>query len=141
MPVTNSAQDYAAESTIPVLVYSDNSDTRQNVINAIGRRPGKGMPLLEWTECATSDAVMTNLEKTEYKLLVLDGESAKVGGMAVARDITARFESPAPIIMLVARQQDEWLAKWANAVETIPSPWNSIDLQQAATRQLKRTGH
>ncbi len=70
-----------------VLLYSDDATTRQAVMGAIGRRAGKGLPLIRWDETATADAVVTKVESKPYALLVLDGEAAKVGGMAVCRQL------------------------------------------------------
>ena len=43
--------------SVELLVFSDDSDTRKQVIEAVGRRPDKGLPRVTWFECATAEAV------------------------------------------------------------------------------------
>lgn len=51
------------QPTATVLVYSDDSTTREQVRLAAGRRPAPDVPLVEFVECATPEAVIRELGK------------------------------------------------------------------------------
>jgi DNA-binding response OmpR family regulator len=119
-----------------VLLYSDDATTRQAVMGAIGRRAGKGLPLIRWDETATADAVVTKVESRPYALLVLDGEAAKVGGMAVCRQLKQEIYDCPPALVLTARPQDAWLATWSLADGYVAAPYDPRELQQAVASLL-----
>lgn len=109
-------------SIVNVLLYSDNIDTRQAVMDAVGVRPGKDLPQVNWIEAATEAGAVTKFTENEIDALVLDGETQKAGGMAVLRRLVVENECTAPALILVARQQDEWLAQYAGATATLLTP-------------------
>ena len=47
--------DQAASARLELLVFSDDATVRQEVIDGVGRRPAKGLPLVSWTEAALRD--------------------------------------------------------------------------------------
>ena len=121
---------------VDVLLYSDDVATRQAVIGAIGRRAGKGLPLIRWDETATAAAVVSKVETKGYGLLVLDGEAAKVGGMAVCRQLKQEIDDCPPVLLLMGRPQDAWLATWSLADDQVPAPYDPIELQRAVAALL-----
>lgn len=72
------------QPTATVLVYSDDSGTREQVRLASGRRPAADVPQVEFLECATPAAVIKELDKGGIDVCVLDGEAAPMGGMGVS---------------------------------------------------------
>ncbi len=68
------------QPTATVLVYSDDSNTRGQVRLATGRRPAPDVPQVEFVECATPAAVLTELDKGGIDVCVLDGEAVPMGG-------------------------------------------------------------
>nr|KEP23099.1 hypothetical protein DA06_12220 [Georgenia sp. SUBG003] len=123
--------------TVDLLIYSDDVDTRRAVIEAVGRRPGKGLPLVRWTESATHAGVVKKVEEGSFAILVLDGEAAN-GGMAISRQLKNEiFECP-PVLILTARPQDQWLATWADADAVVSAPYDPIELQEAVAGLLRR---
>ena len=123
--------------TVDLLIYSDDVDTRRAVMDAVGRRPGKGLPRVRWTEAATHAGVVSKVEKGDFALLVLDGEAAKVGGMAVARQLKDEIYNCPPVLILTGRPQDAWLATWAEADAVVPAPYDPIELQDAVAGMLR----
>ncbi len=121
---------------VDVLLYSDDVATRQAVMGAIGRRAGKGLPLIRWDETATADAVVRKVESNRYALLVLDGEAAKVGGMAVCRQLKQEIYDCPPALVLTGRPQDAWLATWSLADGHVAAPYDPMELQQAVAALL-----
>ncbi|TRW47171.1 response regulator transcription factor [Georgenia yuyongxinii] len=123
--------------TVDLLIYSDDVDTRRTVIEAVGRRAAKGLPLIRWTEAATHAGVLQKVADGDFALLVLDGEAAKVGGMAVSRQLKSEIYDCPPILLLIARPQDAWLATWSEADAYVSAPLDPIDLQEAVARLLR----
>lgn len=120
-----------SENSVKVLVFSDDVDKRRAVIEGVGTKPGALLPEIEWLEVATAQGVVDAMENGEFALLVIDGEAQKEGGPSVARKLEGLHEDMPPIIMLVARQQDEWIASWAGAAKTVPLPVDPISIQDA----------
>ena len=126
-----------SEDTIKALVFSDSSDTRQDVIDGVGRRPSPDLPQLEWIETATAWGAADAFERERPELLVLDAETVKDGGMSVARTLQDRFDKIPPIVILTARPQDSWLADWAGANQIVSAPFDPLDLQDKISRALR----
>ncbi|MDT0344674.1 DNA-binding transcriptional response regulator [Streptomyces litchfieldiae] len=126
------------ERTATVLVYSDDVNTREQVRLAAGRRPADDVPAVEYVECATLPAVLMELEKGGIDVCVLDGEATPAGGMGVCRQIKDEiFECP-PVLLLIARPQDAWLATWSRAEATVAHPVDPSDLATALASLLRR---
>src|ERR1700712_5393321 len=68
-----------------VLLYSDDAETRRQVILALGPRPHPDLPLLEYVEVATEPVVIQQMDSGRSDLAILDGEAAPAGGMGIAR--------------------------------------------------------
>lgn len=125
-----------SDEFVDVLLYSDDAATREAVIAAVGRRAAKGLPRIRWDETATGPAVVSKVEANRYALLVLDAEAAKVGGMALARQLKQEIYNCPPALLLIARPQDAWLASWSLAEGHVSAPYDPIELQQAVARLL-----
>src|SRR5699024_11550551 len=68
---------------VSVLLYSDDIATREQVRTSVGRRASIDTPRISWQDVATPAAAIDYVEKGDYDLLVLDGESAKFGGVGL----------------------------------------------------------
>ncbi|MFF7180654.1 hypothetical protein [Streptomyces sp. NPDC008121] len=110
------------QSSATVLVYSDDANTREQVRLAAGRRPAADVPPVEYIECATLPAVLKRLEAGGVDVCVLDGEAVPAGGMGVCRQIKDEVFHCPPVLLLIGRPQDAWLATWsrADAAATLP---------------------
>lgn len=122
---------------VDVLVYSDDRTTRRAVIESVGRRAGKGLPLVRWTETATHAAVLEKVSETDFAVLVLDGESAKVGGMAISRELKTSLYRCPRVIVTIARPQDAWLATWSEADAVVAEPLDPVDMQETLAGLLR----
>jgi DNA-binding response OmpR family regulator len=134
---TASARTADDTETVDLLIYSDDVETRRAVIEGVGRRAAKGLPRIRWTEAATHAGVLQKVEEHDFALLVLDGEAAKVGGMAVSRQLKNEVYNCPPVLILTGRPQDAWLATWAEADAIVPAPLDPIELQEAVARLLR----
>lgn len=126
------------ERTATVLVYSDDVNTREEVRLAAGRRPAPDAPLVEYVECATLPAVLKELETGGIDACVLDGEAVPAGGMGVCRQIKDEIFDCPPVLLLIGRPHDAWLATWSRAEAAVPHPIDPAELADALASLLRR---
>lgn len=132
----------ATQPTATVLVYSDDANTRQQVRLAAGRRPASDVPRVEYLECATLPAVISALEDGGIDVCVLDGEAVPAGGMGVCRQIKDEIFRCPPVLLLIGRPQDAWLATWSRADAAVTHPIDPVALAESLAGLLRgRTGH
>lgn len=112
--------------SLTVLVYSDDVTTRAAVLAALGRRPAADLPDLEYVEVATDWAVMDRLKSGGVDLVILDGEAVPAGGLGVCRTIKEEVHASPPVLVLLGRPQDGWLATWSRADATVALPIDPV---------------
>lgn len=133
---TGSRQD---TTTAKVLLYSDDRTRRAEVRALVGRRASYDTPLIEWTEVATPPAVVAYAEETRFDLIILDGEAGKHGGMGMARTLKTEIFNLPPVLIIIAREQDKWLASWSEAEGVVSEPLDPIVLQDAVADLLRES--
>ena len=124
---------------ISVLLYSDDTTTRDAVRVNVGRRPARDVEVASWRECATAPAVIEAVENATFDVLVLDGEAAPVGGLGLCRQLKSEVFDCPPVLVLTGRPQDGWLATWSLADLAVPHPLDPIALANAVA-ELGRRG-
>ena len=127
----------ADEKQLRVLVYSDDVNTRQQVILALGRRPHPDLPELTYVEVATEPVVIQNMDAGGIDLAVLDGEAVPAGGMGIAKQLKDEIYQCPPLLVLTGRPQDAWLANWSRADAAVPHPIDPIQLAEAVVALLR----
>ena len=127
-----------AEPTMTILVYSDDRSTREKVRLAIGRRPAADLPRVEFFECATQPAVLKALDTGGIDVVVLDGEAAPSGGLGLARQIKDEIYRCPPVLVLIGRAQDAWLATWSRAEAAVPHPLDPVAVATAVAGLMRR---
>jgi DNA-binding response OmpR family regulator len=131
-------------SSLSVLLYSDDADTRGAVRLAVGLRPAADLPPVSWTECATGPAVLAAVDAGGVDLLVLDGEAAPVGGMGLCKQLKDEIYNCPPVLVLTGRVQDAWLATWSRADQVVPHPLDPAAVSAAvadlARKSLRAVG-
>ena len=120
-----------------VLVYSDDSDVRQQVILALGRRVHPDLPELEYVEVATEPVVWQQFDSGSIDLAILDGEATPAGGLGIARQLKDEVYQSPPVLVLTGRPDDRWLATWSRAEAAVSHPLDPIELAEAVTRLLR----
>ncbi|MFJ4470619.1 hypothetical protein ACIP2X_24505 [Streptomyces sp. NPDC089424] len=126
------------QPTATVLVYSDDSNTRAQVRLAAGKRPAPDVPVVEYVECATPAAVLTELDKGGIDVCVLDGEAVPMGGMGLCRQIKDEVFACPPVLLLIGRPQDAWLATWSRADAAVTLPVEPVEFANALAALLRR---
>ncbi|WP_374107415.1 hypothetical protein [Nocardioides sp. cx-169] len=129
-----------SDSTNPklkVLVYSDDVTTRQQVILALGRRPHPDLPELTYVEVATEPVVIQNMDAGDIDLVILDGEAVPAGGLGIAKQLKDEIYQCPPVLVLIGRPQDAWLATWSRAEAVVAHPIDPIQLAEAVVALLR----
>ena len=120
-----------------VLVYSHDASVREQVRLAIGRRPAADLPRVEIVECATAPAVLKRLEETKVDVAIFDGEARPAGGMGLCRQVKDEiFECP-PVLLIVGRRDDGWLAAWSRADKVVSHPIDPIALAESLAELMR----
>jgi len=119
------------------MVYSDNMDTRQKIMLALGRRPSRELPEVEYVEVATEPMLIRTADAGDLDLLILDGEASPAGGMGVCRQLKDELYKGPPILVVVARSQDAWLATWSRADAVVPQPLQPMTFARTVADLLR----
>ena len=129
--------DASPDDTLRILVYSDDSDTRSQVILGLGRRPHPDLPEAEYVEVATEPVVLQQMDSGLIDLAILDGEAVPAGGMGIAKQLKDEIYNCPPILVLTGRPQDAWLATWSRADAAVPHPIDPLQLGETVLRLLR----
>ena len=108
------------------------------VLNEV--RASLGTADYELIETADPRTASTAAREHGVDAVVVDLQVASMGGMAVTRDVRSRFglagESPPPVVMLLDRAADGFLAKRAGADGWVVKPLTSRQLRDALDRAM-----
>jgi len=121
-----------------ILVYSHDANTRAQVRLAIGRRPAAGLPEVTYVEVATEPAVFARLDEGGIDIAVLDGEAQPAGGMGICRQAKDEIYNCPPIMVLIARRDDGWLATWSRADAVASQPIDAAALAEGVAGLIRR---
>ena len=109
-------------------MYSHDADVRAQVKLAIGRRPAMDVPDAEIIEVATEAALFRLLDAGGADVMVLDGEAQPSGGMGISRQAKDEIYNCPPVLLIIGRPDDRWLATWSKADAVISHPIDPIAL-------------
>lgn len=117
---------------LKVLVYSNNAKVRETVKTAIGRKPAENISDVEIFDVATEPALIKVMDTKTFDLVILDGEATPAGGLGICRQLKDEIYNCPPILVLVARADDRWLATWSRADAVVAHPIDPRALVKAA---------
>jgi DNA-binding response OmpR family regulator len=124
-----------------VVVYSHDADTRAEIKLAIGTRPAPDVPAAEIIEVATAPALFRLLDARGADVMVLDGEAQPAGGMGVSRQAKDEIYNCPPVLLIIARADDGWLATWSKADAVVSHPIDPVALaRELAALMRARSG-
>ncbi|MDR1450489.1 MAG: hypothetical protein LBI84_09910 [Propionibacteriaceae bacterium] len=122
--------------TATVLVYSNDRTVREDVRFALGDRlPGLDEPI-KLIEAATQPAVLKLLDAGDVDLAIFDGEAVPAGGIGLAKQVKDEVADCPPVLLLLARPHDAWLATWSGAEAIHQRLLDPIELAALASRLL-----
>ena len=122
---------------VKVLVYSDDRNTRAQIRHALGTRVASDLPPVEVIECATAPAVVNNADTGTLDVVILDGEAVPVGGMGLCRTLKDEVPNCPPVLMVVGRRDDAWLATWSRAEAVVAHPIDPVRLPREVAGLLR----
>ena len=105
-----------------VVVYCHDGRTRAAIRLAIGRRPAPDVAPAEIIESATEPALFRLLGTGTVDVMVLDGEAQPAGGMGVCRQAKDEIYNCPPVLLIIGRPDDGWLATWSRADSVVSQP-------------------
>ncbi|MGQ0623949.1 MAG: hypothetical protein ACT4PP_04735 [Sporichthyaceae bacterium] len=121
-----------------ILVYSDDANVRTGVRMALGRRPAPELPQVQILECATEPAVIAALDAGGIDVAVLDGEAVPAGGLGIARQVKDEIFRCPPVLVLIGRAADGWLATWSKADAVAVHPLDPIVVADQVAALMRR---
>ena len=121
-----------------VVVYSHDADVRARIKLAIGRRPAADVPEAEITEVATEPALFRLLDAGGADVMVLDGEAQPAGGMGVCRQAKDEVHDCPPVLLVIGRADDGWLATWSRADAVVSHPIDPAALAQSLAGLMRQ---
>jgi DNA-binding response OmpR family regulator len=135
---TNAAASTGATATpMKVLLYSDDRSTRDEVRLALGSRPDPDLPEVEIVEVATQAHVFRVLDTGTVDVAILDGESSP-GGMGICRTLKDEIYNAPPVLVIIGRKQDGWLATWSRADAVVSHPIDPVAMARATADLMRQ---
>jgi DNA-binding response OmpR family regulator len=126
-----------------VVVFSHDADVRAQMRDAIGTRPAPDAPEAEIIEVATEPALFRLLDSRGADVMVLDGEAQPAGGMGICRQAKDEIFDCPPVLLVIGRADDGWLATWSRADAVVSHPIDPVALAEtlAALMRGRADGH
>ena len=128
----------SAEQPLKVMIYSDDRNTRHEIRLALGSTVAADLPPIETVDVATGPALIHILDSEKYDALILDGEATPTGGMGISYQLHDELADCPPILLLVARQDDAWLATWSRAEAVTGLPVDPLTLPGIFAKMVRQ---
>lgn len=126
----------AEANPLKVIVYSSDRLVRQQVCLALGRKIASDLPELDIREFATQPALFKAMDAEVFDVAVLDGEAVP-GGMGISYQMKEEIADSAPVVLLVARRDDAWIAAWSRAEAICAYPIDPIRLPETVAQVVR----
>jgi DNA-binding response OmpR family regulator len=78
------------------------------------------------------------MDERRVDLAILDGEASPIGGLGLCRQLKSEIYRCPPVLVLLGRPQDSWLAAWSLADNAVLHPLDPAAVA-AAVAELART--
>ena len=128
---------------LKVIIYSDDSSVRESLKAALGRRIAPDLPEHDVLEFATAPALRQHVDQLSVEgnlradLFILDGEAVPEGGMGVWRQLKDEVFQCPPVMVVIGRKADGWLAAWSRADSTVMHPLDPFTVADEAASLLR----
>ncbi|MDQ2722283.1 MAG: hypothetical protein M3Y19_03110 [Actinomycetota bacterium] len=123
-----------------VLVFSHLPQVREQIVNAVGRRPAPDIGRITFTEAGTIAEVLAHLDAGAVDLAVFDGEAQPTGGIGLCRQVKYEITHCPPVIVAVRRHDDRWLATWSMADAVLVHPLDPLTAAETVADVLRSSG-
>jgi DNA-binding response OmpR family regulator len=124
---------------VKALVISPDEEVRQHLriaLQSAERRTGGS-----WRYLEASDGIagLRTAWRELPDVVVVDEIASRAGAFAVAKDLRGAQEPfPGAIVIVLARREDAWLARWAGADAWIERPIDPFALADAVVEAVAR---
>jgi DNA-binding NarL/FixJ family response regulator len=140
--MSQSAPEQVRRATL--LVYASDSSVRDRVRVALGSRPSPDLEV-ELVEASTGEQVVQRCDAGGIDLALLDGEATPNGGLGLCRQLKDELDDAPPVLVLLGRRDDAWLATWSRADGVALHPVDALQITDAVLSLLQHgavgTGH
>ena len=123
--------------THTVLLYSDDPRVRDRMRLAIGTRPAADLSV-EFVDASRYDECLRLIDTYTIDLVVLDGEATPAGGIGIARQLRDEVTDCPPILLIIARAADRWLAAYAQVDVTLTHPLDPVATGESVAALLRQ---
>jgi DNA-binding response OmpR family regulator len=124
------------EEVLTILLYASDRMTRGSVRLALGRKVASDLPPVRVLEVATQPALIGAMDAGGIDLAILDGEAVP-GGMGLCRQLKDEILRCPPILVLIGRPDDAWLATWSRADGAVSHPVDPVRLPAVVASLLR----
>ena len=131
--MSQSPADAVRRATL--LVYSSDASVRDRVRVALGSRPSPDLEV-ELVEASAGEEVVQICDRGGIDLAVLDGEAAPTGGLGLCRQLKSELDDAPPVLVLLGRRDDAWLATWSRADGAVMHPVDALKITDAVLSLL-----
>jgi DNA-binding response OmpR family regulator len=126
------------EHRVHVLIVTSGSQVTRQVLTALADGPS-----VSYDEVWSPQRALALLDEgeTAYDIVVADNDTTPTGGFYLVREMKARVrmgQAMPPVVLLVAREQDDYLARWAETDAWVLKPVDSFDLAEAIEALVER---
>ncbi len=126
-----------SHDTATILLYSDDRSFREQVRLTIGRRVAADLPPVTIYEVATAPALLAAVDAGGIDLIVLDAEATPAGGLGLCKQLKDEVVDCPPILVMIIRVADSWLATWSRADAVSMYPVDPVRLPPAVAELLR----
>lgn len=127
------------EIEVRVLLVSQDADVRLRAAGGLQAR--QDVEVVEATSAAEAHRVVTDDHGVD--VIVMDGDMRPEGGYSVIYEMRAHAQlegaDTTPVLVLMDRSQDEWLAHWAGAEHAMLKPVNPFVLAERVVSMYEET--
>lgn len=121
---------------IKVLLVASDERARERLRLALERLEVTGEEV-RFLEAGDGNDAMVLVETQRPDLVVVEVGVTPYGAFGVARDVKASPETSCPVIVVLERPQDDWLARWSGADALVNRPVDPFALAQVARRLVE----
>lgn len=82
---------------------------------------------MDFVDVEDGKGVLEEIDAGGLDLAIFDGEAWPTGGMGLCRQVKDEIADCPPVLILVGRRDDAWLAAWSRSDGTLSHPLDPID--------------
>ena len=121
---------------IKVLLVASGQRERERLRLALERLEVTGEDV-RFLETGDGNDALVLAERERPDLVVIEVGVTPYGAFGIARDVKASPETACPVIVVLERPQDDWLARWSGADALVNRPVDPFALAQVARRLVE----